>query len=124
MKLLIMPKLFVQRLNEFIESKSIPIKEFAASLEVTYQSAHHFLSGRANPKLKTLILLSETYPDLDMNWLLTGDGQMGVGKDEKSFEIDSLKKQLKMCQEKTNLLIEMIDNQRLVIDLMKKSQAS
>lgn len=124
MQVLIMPNQFHKRFNDFLESHSIPIKEIAAKIEVSYQSAHQFLSGKTKPKMVTLALLAEAYPELNMNWLLTGRGGMEIGQDEKSLEIDSLKEQLKTCQEKSKLLSEMVEKQNFIIDLLKKSQAS
>lgn len=120
----IMSKPFNKQLKKFVKAYRLTNSELASKLDITYQALHNVLSGNNYPKVATLILLSENYPDLNMNWLLTGEGEMKIGQPAKTQEIESLENQLTMCKKENKLLNEMVDNQRLVIDLMKKSNAS
>ncbi|MBO7419257.1 MAG: helix-turn-helix transcriptional regulator [Bacteroidaceae bacterium] len=50
---------------------------FAVQIGVSQATISHILNGRnKNPSAEVLLRLHETYPDIDLNWLLTGEGMM------------------------------------------------
>ena len=64
------------RLSEFLEARNIRQKELADIFGITRQAVGHFVKGRAKLSLDYFILLIEKYPELNANWLLTGNGKM------------------------------------------------
>ena len=62
-----------ERLREFIMFKNISIREFERQIGVAYG----FLSNMANSTIpKNFTKISRCYPELNLDWLLTGEGEM------------------------------------------------
>lgn len=62
-----------ERLREFIMFKNISIREFERQIGVAYG----FLSNMANSTSpKNFTKISRCYPELNLDWLLTGEGEM------------------------------------------------
>lgn len=116
----VMPKPFSKRIKAFMEAYNLTNSKLASDLDMKYQALHNVLSGRNYLSLVSMTMLAEKYPDLNLHWLLTGKGEMNKEVDIYKKEIKGLKKELKACKERSKLLSEMVDNQRLVIDMMKK----
>ena len=65
-----------RRLLQFLQVKNITQAQFADTLSVARGSVSHILSGRNRPGYDFLESLALHYPDLNIDWLLTGKGAM------------------------------------------------
>ena len=65
-----------RRLLQFLQAESITQAQFADTLEVARGSVSHILSGRNKPGYDFLESLLLHYPQLNLDWLLTGKGRM------------------------------------------------
>ncbi len=66
-----------ERLREFIMFKNISIREFERQIGVAYG----FLSNMSNSTSpKNFTKISHCYPELNIEWLMTGEGEMLRGQ--------------------------------------------
>ena len=65
-----------RRLQQFLEAENITQSLFADTLGVTRASISHILSGRNRPGFDFLESIALHYPEISLEWLLTGRGKM------------------------------------------------
>lgn len=65
-----------RRLLQFLQAESITQTQFADTLGVARGSVSHILAGRNKPGYDFLESLLLHYPQLNLEWLLTGKGRM------------------------------------------------
>ena len=61
-----------KRLERFIEIKKLSKSAFANKIGIQRSTLAHFFSGRNKPSSDFFLKIKETYPDLDLNWLISG----------------------------------------------------
>ena len=76
------------RLLRFLEAENISQSQFADSIGVARASISHILSGRNKPGYDFFEKLSSQYPNLSLEWLVTGRGRMynSIADDAESVE--------------------------------------
>ena len=65
-----------RRLQQFLEAENITQSLLADTLGVTRASISHILSGRNRPGFDFLESIALHYPEISLEWLLTGRGKM------------------------------------------------
>ena len=80
-----------QRLKKFVESKNIKQKEFADILDSTQQYVSALLNGRRKLGSNLLERIEEHFTDINIHWLLTGEGEMLKGPEKGQKEDQKLK---------------------------------
>ena len=71
-----------QRLQMFLAAEGITQSQFADEIQVAKSSVSNIIAGRNNPSYDFILNLSTHYPDLNLEWVLTGKGRMyRSGKD-------------------------------------------
>ena len=78
------PEAIIKRLKEVLEYYSLTSSTFADSIEVQRSSISHLMSGRNKPSLDFVMKVVDKYPDVDLYWLLNGQGEFP--KQEKTIE--------------------------------------
>lgn len=73
-----------QRLQQFLAAENISQSQFADAINVARASVSHVLAGRNKPGYDFLKSITETYPQLNLDWLMTGKGKMY--KNSPAFE--------------------------------------
>ena len=61
-----------KRLQKILEDKNLNASSFARSIDVKKSNLSHIISGRNNPSTDFFIKINKTYPEIDLNWLITG----------------------------------------------------
>ncbi|MDE5638376.1 MAG: helix-turn-helix domain-containing protein [Odoribacter sp.] len=64
------------RLNAIIEDKGLTATKFAALIDANPSAISHLLKGRNKPGYDLLVNIAKAFPDISMDWLLTGKGEM------------------------------------------------
>ena len=64
------------RLLRFLEAENISQAQFADTLGVARAGISHILSGRNKPGFDFIERLALKYPNLNIEWLITGRGKM------------------------------------------------
>jgi len=65
-----------RRLQQFLLAENISQSQFADSIGVAKASVSHILAGRNKPGFEFLEGMSRHYPDLNLEWLISGKGKM------------------------------------------------
>ena len=78
-----------KRLEKFIEIKKLSKSAFANKIGIQRSTLAHFFSGRNKPSSDFFLKIKETYPDLDVNWLISGK------KSDKSKKTQIKEKKIK-----------------------------
>ena len=80
-----------KRLLKIIAILKLNQKEFTKKMNVSRTTINNYLQDRSKSlSNQTLIKISETY-NIDLNWLLTGTGEMFLTTDSKDQQIETLK---------------------------------
>lgn len=61
-----------KRLNKLLEEKNLNASSFARSIDVKKSNLSHIISGRNKPSTDFFLKIKKTYPEIDLNWLITG----------------------------------------------------
>ena len=64
------------RLLQFLSAENINQSQFADSIGVARASISHILAGRNKPGFEFIENTMKRYPDLNIEWLITGKGKM------------------------------------------------
>lgn len=73
----------ITRINKVMEAKKLSPTQFAAAINIQRSTLSHILSGRNNPSLDFIIKVVETFPDINLDWLARGVGDMYKTSNEK-----------------------------------------
>ncbi len=69
-----MNKEIITRIETVIEHLELSVSAFADEIGVQRSSISHLLNGRNKPSLDFVMKLVNTYPEVDLYWLLKGEG--------------------------------------------------
>ena len=61
-----------KRISKLLEDKNLSASRFANSIDVKRSNLSHIISGRNKPSTDFFIKIKKTYPEIDLNWLITG----------------------------------------------------
>lgn len=64
------------RLKQFLDAENISQSQFADTIKVVRASVSHVLSGRNNPSYDFIRAIMNSYPELNIEWLMLGKGKM------------------------------------------------
>ena len=74
------------RLKKWMDLEGLKSSELADNINVNRATISHILSGRNKPSINFLQKLLNVYPNLNVNWLITGIGYMQLNyENEKSI---------------------------------------
>lgn len=112
---------FTKRLHKIMEIHELSAASFADRIDVGRSSISHLLSGRNKPSLDFVMKIVNTFPDVELYWLLNGKGSFP--KKEKETESlppflvsSSVSQQLDSSSEKKKELPPMNTKGRKLID--------
>lgn len=64
----------ISRIKYYIAIKGMTEKGFGASLGLSQQLIHHYMSGRNRMPVEVVMRILEKYPEISAEWLLRGEG--------------------------------------------------
>ena len=65
-----------RRLQQFLDAENITQAQFASMIHVAPASISHILAGRNRPGFDFMQNAMKAFPDLNIEWLITGKGKM------------------------------------------------
>tara|TARA_B100001939_G_scaffold201333_1_gene173015 strand:+ start:54 stop:344 length:291 start_codon:yes stop_codon:yes gene_type:complete len=77
------------RLEKFIATEKLSKSAFAQKIGIQRSTLAHFFSGRNKPSSDFFLKIKESYPELDLNWLISGK------KRNKSKKNQTIEKKIK-----------------------------
>lgn len=75
---------FIRRLEFLLEYYNVSASAFADKLGIQRSGLSHLLSGRNKPSLDFILKVIETFPEVDIYWLLNGKGSFPKDDNIKS----------------------------------------
>ena len=74
---------FANRIQKIMEFYDISAATFAETIDVGRSSISHILSGRNKPSLDFVMKVVQTYPEVELYWLLNGKGSFPPANEKK-----------------------------------------
>ena len=65
---------FIKRLEYILDYYNLNASSFADKIGVQRSSLSHLLSGRNKPSLDFILKIMDTFPEVDLYWILNGKG--------------------------------------------------
>lgn len=66
----------INRINLLLRAKNITARTFAEEIGIQPSGMSHILSGRNNPSLDFVTKVIRRYPEISLEWLVFGQGEM------------------------------------------------
>lgn len=79
----------IDRINLLLKNKNISARQFAEEIGIQPSGMSHILSGRNNPSLDFVMKVMTRWPEININWLLFGKGEMYEADYSKELEADN-----------------------------------
>lgn len=73
---------FVKRLETIFDYYGLTASSFADKINVQRSSISHLLSGRNKPSLDFILKVIESFPEVELLWLLNGKGNFPKGENQ------------------------------------------
>lgn len=96
---------FGLRLKKYYTEKGLKGKDFAESINKTGSMLSQYVNETTNPDLKTISKIKDVYEDLNLNWLVSGKGQM-FDLEEQTNNYEELSPTMKTFINKVNTEME------------------
>lgn len=81
---------FSKRLQIILEYYDISAATFADAIQVGRSSISHILSGRNKPSLDFVLKIVQTYPEVELYWLLNGKGDFPESSSKTSTQKEDI----------------------------------
>lgn len=72
-----------ERFKQLLEEKGLSATKFAALIKVNASAMSHILNGRSKPGFDVLDKIAQAFPDVNLNWLISGKGELSNNSSEK-----------------------------------------
>lgn len=66
-----------ERIEEIMRKAGVTPSVFAKHIGIKQAALSHILTGRNNPSLDVVMKINQSYPKVNLDWLLYGKGDMG-----------------------------------------------
>ena len=76
------------RIVQLINNEGLTSSKFADTIGVQRSSISHILSGRNNPSLDFIQKIMSSFPQVNVDWLLSGNGEMYKKQNTQSLFTD------------------------------------
>ncbi len=84
-----------KRLKEWLNKRELSASKFAEILGVQKSSISHILSGRNKPSFDFLQKFKEHFPDLDLEWFITGKSSKLATDNKNKTPLDYVEVEVK-----------------------------
>ncbi|WP_163411357.1 helix-turn-helix transcriptional regulator [Flavobacterium ajazii] len=79
-----------ERLRYYIENKEVNLRQFCIENDILYTSLHPILTNSRALGMNILKKIMQVYPNLNINWVLTGAGEMDIENNDSLREPNSV----------------------------------
>jgi len=82
----------IDQIKRVMKANDLSATQFADEIGIQRSSVSHVLSGRNKPSLDFMLKIKLRYPELNLDWLLLGDGEMFEKENEKTEKAEEEKR--------------------------------
>jgi len=107
---------FGKRIKQYIDYKGLNISSFEDKSTLTNGAIHRVVKNDTTLNGESIAAIGENWTDLNLNWLMTGTGEMLLND-----EIKWCKDALKRADEQIALQKDMIETLKQIIEDQKKA---
>lgn len=75
------------RILQIMEREGVSNAEFAEKIGISTSSLSHIFNGRNKPSLEVVMRIHKAYPEINLYWLLYGEGEMEEALPRKCLRI-------------------------------------
>jgi len=109
-----------ERIKGLIEHYEHNVSSFSKAIGLTGNvTIHKIVKGESAPSFATLLKIKETYPAVNIDWILNGDGDMFI-KNQK--DISWYEDQLANAKEEIRWHRELVDTLKIAINNQTKQE--
>ena len=73
------------RIMKIMKDEGMDQKDFAAALKISPSSLSNIFNGRSNPTSNHVSAIHRRFPEININWLMFGEGEMYKPVNEDEF---------------------------------------
>ena len=112
------------RLKEWMDSKELNASHFAKQLQIQRSALSHIFSGRNKPSVDVLLKIKSAYPEINLDWLITGEIAIQKSTENSNIIEDDVDIDANNVTDVNSLHVS-IDNQEIkkVVQIEKKSNS-
>jgi transcriptional regulator with XRE-family HTH domain len=103
------------RLKEWINAKELSASDFAKQVQIQRSALSHIFSGRNKPSVDVLLKIKNAYPEMNLDWLITGKIDNENKMEESIIKENTLDSE-KLLVTDVNLIIETADIHDVNVD--------
>lgn len=78
----------LDRIKEIMQQKGLSPSAFADEIQVQRSSVSHILNGRNKPSLDIIQKIISRFPDIDVQWLITGKISNKLNVETTNIEVE------------------------------------
>ncbi|MGY8932127.1 MAG: helix-turn-helix domain-containing protein [Flavobacteriales bacterium] len=75
-----------KRFQKWLDSEDLSATQLSNNINVSRATISHILTGRNKPSIDILDKILNKYPNINLNWLVSGIGKVIVFYDDTSFD--------------------------------------
>lgn len=106
------------RIKLFVDYTKMSVRKFAAECGLKQPTLDKHIRGTADPNVVTLIGIAKRFPELSLDWLLLGEGNMLKGKsDIEILENKNMERLMKLVDTITTLQDTINDKNKVIASL-------
>lgn len=96
-----------ERFKQLLEEKNLTATRFAAMIKVNASAMSHILNGRSKPGFDVLDKIAQAFPDVNLNWLISGKGSLYNNRiSTPAKEVEKIPVQKNLFEEEERFPIE------------------
>lgn len=116
---------FQKRLRQTIEKTGVNRDEFADRTGVSRSQIFNYLKGVSEPSLSFFQRMKQSFPWVDVQWLMTGERSLTVAEPQTMYGRDEIKKKIGqlldgMDEEKRRDVLKYVEEKKQLIDCLKE----
>lgn len=95
-----------ERFKQLLEEKNLTATRFAAMIKVNASAMSHILNGRSKPGFDVLDKIAQAFPDVNLNWLISGKGSLYNNRiSTPAKEVEKIPVQKNLFEEEKNAFL-------------------
>lgn len=108
------------RIKDFVAYTKMSVRKFAIECGLKQPTLDKHIRGTAEPNVATLIGIAKRFPELSLDWLLLGEGEMFKGKSDLDAITDKNTERLMKLVDTITTLQDTINAQASTITMLQE----